>query len=159
MRRLSKPRLTPQQIETRLSKLGLTAEQGETFACPRCQDTKLVCYTEHPAGHPAPVLYSRPCLCKSGRALADAWERGSSSSTSSGSSASSRERSEFLDPFRTLCLQFGRTPTRELVEAYWQELQYFTPEQIARGFRHASRTCRYFPKLADILDGIHGPPI
>ena len=141
------------------------ADQGDDeplFECHHCLDVKFLCQKETLDGYPGEFVTSKPCpYCVAGREIAEAREdqehRGRR--REHGNEQQSTEKVDFANGMKRLCLQFNRKLTEELVDAYWEELQDYSTHEIARGIKHAVRKCKYMPRIADIIDGINGPPI
>jgi len=127
------------------------------FLCRECLDTKFVTRESTTHGHPGTHMVGTPCPhCPAGREIIEARGRVENRREHREDAGESKV---FRPIFRRMCLQFGKQPTPDLLEAYWAELGDFTAQQIERGVKHASRKCKYMPRIADILDGINGPPI
>ena len=130
-------------------------------ACRTCQDNGYVLSEVEANG--APCMYSRPCSeCQRGRDIAEGIEAARRKSNRT-PNETGEDKAEFLRMFTRLCRQFGKPAGGkaflEVVDSYWDELQYYAPHDLRRGFRHVARTARYFPKISELLDGINGPPI
>lgn len=140
-------------------------DQGDDealFKCHHCLDTKFTCKTATKKGYPGEFLTSKPCEeCAGGRELLEAREDQQSRGKrrDQGHEPNSSEKINFANGMKRLCLQFSRKPTEDLIDAYWEELQDYSTHEIARGLKHAARKCRYMPRIAEILEGINGPPI
>ena len=154
--------LTSDEMVAKLIKIAekSLANQGDDehlFQCHHCLDTKFICRKETMKGYPGEFVTSKPCpYCTAGQQLLEARQ----SVEDRGQQTNVSERlNEFQQIFSRMCLQFGKKANRTLTAAYWEELQDYSTPELERGIKHAARKCKYMPRIADILDGINGPPI
>lgn len=130
-------------------------------SCRLCSDTGFV-RTERGVNG-APCVFSKPCSCNAGVSRLEGIENDCRRIKRQQGATTEADRVPFARLFKRLCVQFGKETTGQkgvdLAEAYWSELQHYSEHELERGFKHAARNCKFFPRISDILDGINGAPI
>jgi len=67
-----------------------------------------------------------------------------------------RKKAEFSKMMVALGEVFDKKITHELLEIYWRILEHLSMEKLQEVFDRALRTCRFFPKPAELLELANG---
>lgn len=67
-----------------------------------------------------------------------------------------KDRSKFSKFMAVVSEMFEKTPSKTIINVYWQALEPYTDEQCEKAFNEVVLSSRFFPKPVDIIETIRG---
>lgn len=66
------------------------------------------------------------------------------------------KRERFLNYMHSMAELFERQLSEQVVSLYWETLKGYSDQDIMRAFNQAVKTCRFFPKPAELIECAQG---